>query len=130
MGRKPARLSALLTVDKNAELPKSRNLLTDITLVKSFNDVAMLLPIFNRENEFQTNPIPLLKLRFIIGDFSLHIALALDITKKNEANSMNSQAYVEVAICLNNIFAKDTVGQSSFRSSLSISMSYVGTYVF
>ena len=83
LGRIPARLRALFTVDKNAELPKLRNLLTEITLDKSLKELARL-PILNweKENVFRT----LLKFRFIRGDFSRHKALALAITKKNEAN--------------------------------------------
>ena len=93
-GRSPARLRALLTVDKKAELPKLRNLLTEITLDKSLKELAIEFPILNweNENEFQTRPIPLESVRFMIGDLSRHMALALAMTKKKEANKRNIHA--------------------------------------
>ncbi len=72
--RYPAKFRALLTVDKNAELPNERRMLSMDTV--SASEVAMFEKDLTLLKEFHTNPNPRLKSRRMTGDFSLQRALA------------------------------------------------------
>lgn len=65
-------LKALLTVDKNAELPNEVRILFIDRLLAS--DVAMLPMLLALLKEFHTNPSPRLRLRRMTGDFFRHMA--------------------------------------------------------